>query len=603
MSLIQPARIRIAADLFKFDSITDQLRSDIPDFIPKIRSGDTTQIEIAFFNDGLLLSDLSSIERIVVEIKPMHTEQPQDFDVDTFEEIDLRGPAADIAPIVQKTMSASAIDSTLTLEEWDSLAEDRAHSVITFDSSDTALAPGDRWLTISVTLNGSESRVRTVAAGPIRILGGGQSQLSPPTSEIQQFYTATQSDDRFLRQSENLADISNPDTARSNLGLGTAATADLIDEGNFASQSSTHVPTQRSVKAYVDQQIIPSSTALTPSARYGVYLDGSTGTIDFGPIFDQTMSSSWSISLSFRSADSNCVLLRKGASASFFEIRLDASGLIVASLSDGSIGNGISSSQVYNDNQWHHLALVCNPGASDGLTLYVDGQLSATGDTSAIGSLSNPNNLFLGSVNGSSNFFKGSLSEFTLHQKALSMEDISELRQDGSAGWVAKQGTANLIACHPLDAGIGYQLHDLGPNQHDGLASAIGVAHLQPKQHGFIRERGVDAYNGGSGHRELIDATRRILPLESVLDTAYAKSSGTAFNTADLNIEATTGGGNQAIVGTGPPVSIGLNRSIPIPLTKNYRTFTRRNIAISSSDPNANDIDIRVDYVCIDPPF
>ena len=41
-------------------------------------------------------------------------------------------------------------------------------------------------------------------------------------------------------------------TARTSLGLGTVATLDSIDEDNMASNSDTRIPTQQSVKAYVD---------------------------------------------------------------------------------------------------------------------------------------------------------------------------------------------------------------------------------------------------------------------------------------------------------------------------------------------------------------
>jgi hypothetical protein len=45
---------------------------------------------------------------------------------------------------------------------------------------------------------------------------------------------------------------SSASSARSNLGLGTAAVVDILDEDDMVSNSATDVPSQQSVKAYVD---------------------------------------------------------------------------------------------------------------------------------------------------------------------------------------------------------------------------------------------------------------------------------------------------------------------------------------------------------------
>lgn len=45
---------------------------------------------------------------------------------------------------------------------------------------------------------------------------------------------------------------SSASAARNNLGLGTAAVVDILDEDNMSSNSATAVPSQQSVKAYVD---------------------------------------------------------------------------------------------------------------------------------------------------------------------------------------------------------------------------------------------------------------------------------------------------------------------------------------------------------------
>ena len=58
-----------------------------------------------------------------------------------------------------------------------------------------------------------------------------------------------------MLSSNNLGDIVNPSQGRLNLGIGTAGTADLIDEDTMVSNSAINVPTQQSVKAYVDANL------------------------------------------------------------------------------------------------------------------------------------------------------------------------------------------------------------------------------------------------------------------------------------------------------------------------------------------------------------
>ena len=59
-----------------------------------------------------------------------------------------------------------------------------------------------------------------------------------------------------LLASNNLSDVASASTSRTNLGLGSSAVADLIDEDTFATDSATQVPSQQSVKAYVDAQVL-----------------------------------------------------------------------------------------------------------------------------------------------------------------------------------------------------------------------------------------------------------------------------------------------------------------------------------------------------------
>jgi hypothetical protein len=71
-------------------------------------------------------------------------------------------------------------------------------------------------------------------------------------------------------------------TARSTLGLGTAAVADLIDEDDMSSDSATRPPSQQSVKAYVDAEVTGAGsvtpTSTTTFTNKTIDLDSNTVT-------------------------------------------------------------------------------------------------------------------------------------------------------------------------------------------------------------------------------------------------------------------------------------------------------------------------------------
>lgn len=64
-----------------------------------------------------------------------------------------------------------------------------------------------------------------------------------------------------MLSTNNLSELVSASTARTNLGLGTAATKAFIDEDSMASDSATKVPSQQSVKAYVDNNTVQSIQA------------------------------------------------------------------------------------------------------------------------------------------------------------------------------------------------------------------------------------------------------------------------------------------------------------------------------------------------------
>lgn len=598
MSTLPRARIRIAADLFHFDNFADLLRSDITGYIPKLRAGDDAQFEIALFNDGELLTDLSGISTLHLEIKPLHAEAQPAFNADDYEDYDLRGPAADVSPIREKTVDAASLNDTLTPTEWDSLEPSLAHTVITLDAAETNLAPGDRWLTLAVTTTDTPAQTRTIAAGRIRILGGGRSQGAPASATGDSYYSATQSDARYLQKLSNLADLDDASTARDNLELGSAALLDAIDEDNFASQSDQHLPTQQSVKAYVDAAIAGVSDG-AQSPRHGVLLDGAAGCIDLGGEFDQDMSTTWSVTGWLRTSASSGVVVRKGSGSAFYQLAI-VGGALQASLEDGSSSAGVTGPSV-NDNAWHSFVLSVNPAASDGLKLYVDGQLSGSDDPTSLGTLTNGDSLYLGASNGSSGFYAGALSDLGFHSASLSADEAQSLRACGLLAFVAEHPSDVELAL-PLDEGIGYQAHDRSGLHRDGLLSATGVSHLAKRTSGFVREFHLDAYNGGAGGVEMLSNSRDILPPYAWVTRAIVINGG-ANAVSALAIDRSNRSTVAACLVLSNTISGGgqLGLVLPFQPSTNQQLQTRRNISLSSIDTDATDVSVMVVYKVFQP--
>jgi hypothetical protein len=103
--------------------------------------------------------------------------------------------------------------------------------------------------------------------------GGAAALVSfSPTTEIPQdnVQDAIEQVQTNLEASYNLGTVTDAATARTNLGLGTAAVVDVIDEDSFATDSATRPPSQQSTKAYALSlrkvvQVVASQTGASSS--------------------------------------------------------------------------------------------------------------------------------------------------------------------------------------------------------------------------------------------------------------------------------------------------------------------------------------------------
>jgi hypothetical protein len=196
--------------------------------------GSDLRLDLAIFRRGIL-EDISNLAAVVVEIKPMgDRDTPPDVEV----------PASMLREVL-----AEEFNGTMELADWENGMGQQV--TVEFSREETAIPPGTAWLVIWAKTLDEPYRIITLAAGRIAVResAGGTPSLPPPP--LEHFYDRSTCDTLFARRAKNLDDLANPSEARTNLGLGTAATAMLLDEDDMVSDSATAVPTQRSVRTYV----------------------------------------------------------------------------------------------------------------------------------------------------------------------------------------------------------------------------------------------------------------------------------------------------------------------------------------------------------------
>lgn len=159
-------RTRLKADCLHHGSLTCLLQGAVP----RIWRGVDWQVEVALFLGDTFTDDISNIDYVVAEL---HDASDRDG-----------------APLVQKTVAAVDLNTTLTEEEWDGGAADDAHAVFAFEDGDTQLDMTDAidnvvnfWLVIhAVTTDG----YRTTYAGGVMEVeeDGAQNGLATVTSAV-----------------------------------------------------------------------------------------------------------------------------------------------------------------------------------------------------------------------------------------------------------------------------------------------------------------------------------------------------------------------------------------------------------------------------------
>ena len=201
----------------------------------------------------------------------------------------------------------------------------------------------------------------------------------------------------------------------------------------------------------------------------GVF-NGSTSAIN--TTYTPTVANLRTVSLWFKT---NSTVLGAIQSVSPYGISNNYAWEWIYMLSNGTIAAGYGASNggavymktttnSYNDNSWHHLALTLNGvyGAGSFVQLYIDGnEVSTSIDTSNSGSISSITGTFrLGSRNRSgvdSNVFNGSIDQVRIFNTALTPLEIEALYTeelcicDGTVDTLQVLGDTSCIATYQLD--------------------------------------------------------------------------------------------------------------------------------------------------------
>ena len=189
------------------------------------------------------------------------------------------------------------------------------------------------------------------------------------------------------------------------------------------------------------------------SNDYVEVVDPADESLDFG-------SGNFTISLRFRTADTNGELVDKSGGNKGRSIGYSIYIGTYATMNDGEIGwrvadgtsrDLIKTDNTYNDGSWHHLAAVRTGTGSANLNIYVDGADVSTSsllDEGAVG-ISNSYDLSIGAkydggdTNVWENFLNGVINDVRIYERALSVEEIAQLWSEGFGGRAFNPGPSN----------------------------------------------------------------------------------------------------------------------------------------------------------------
>ncbi|MDR1255766.1 MAG: hypothetical protein LBJ94_02485 [Puniceicoccales bacterium] len=204
MKTLTDSKLRIRVDSDSFHNPMDVLRGGIPQYW----RGNDLCIELGIFA-GSDVVDVSNFSSVALAVRALNND----------------GEAPSPSTPVLLAGQSTDLDDSVTEESWESGTAQ--HALFTFPAEATGLLPGDYWLSIWAETSDTTPKILTLGAGLIHVLENGGGGAIIPPEPVAQYYTAAESDAKFL-------------------GVGA------VDADANLGNSDGKVPSQHAVKTYVD---------------------------------------------------------------------------------------------------------------------------------------------------------------------------------------------------------------------------------------------------------------------------------------------------------------------------------------------------------------
>ena len=183
------------------------------------------------------------------------------------------------------------------------------------------------------------------------------------------------------------------------------------------------------------------TAAASFSNTKSVDFDGVDDYVDLGNPTELQFTSSFSISLWFKSTDtSDYILISKDNTSghltndrawALWGNRYGGTNVINFNVRNGSNSFAVQSTSDYNDGSWHHL--VATYEASTALKVYVDGSLEATNTTSIPSSINNVGtNVNIGRAANGVYYANAKIDEVGLFNSVLSASNVTAIYNSGT---------------------------------------------------------------------------------------------------------------------------------------------------------------------------
>jgi len=420
--------IRIKADVASYEPPVDERTGKTP----QLRRGNDVQFEIGVFDNGVL-QDIANIASITLTVKDLAA-------VDDTSAPDAGAPAPESAALMTQTLDAAAMDAALTGAAWEDGSG--AHARIGFSASETNIARGEKWFAVWVTTTGSPARVVTLSAGRLFVLEDGVGLADSPPDTSAQYFDAPQSDARYARRSENLADLTDSAAARGHLQVYSqvdtdgllaakqdtlAGTADVpgLDPALSGKADTSHTHTEGDIinlDKYSQAEV--DALALSRAPVAGMDFDGEAGALEFERL-DLTGDFSIAMLVKVEAFESPAAIMGDSAgNNNRFRFMDDHTLGIVGDAEENLFA---SLNVTLETGKWYHLALARGPGGDD-FNVYIDGVLNFN---SIFDNAFRPNLLAARNLDVVPAYYPLSAANVSVWNKALSAAEVADLAKTG----------------------------------------------------------------------------------------------------------------------------------------------------------------------------